>query len=149
MEVEYALAYHIYQDLLTGETTERALANEKTRNRNQTRIRANPKQAIGLPIKGRAGAKRNQKRKPRHRIDTETGEQIHWEDFRKAHANLSWCELQRKWKSYPRKFKRIKYRVYQDEEMTWSCCYSRYGDYFERHELHRWFIKLPRAHSRT
>ena len=145
MEVEYAVRFGIYRDLVSGNKTELGIARAKTHNRMQTRKR-NLK-VIGLPVKGRAVLSKKKERKPRQRIDPQSGLRVHWEEFRKAHDDLPWSELKSTWKQYPRKGKPTKFRVYKDEALTWCGCYSRWGDFYERADLHRWFIKLPRVHK--
>ena len=64
-ELQYALKYGIYRDLVTGDRTEVGLSREKTRNRMRTRRLQH--RCIGLPVRGRASKSVKKKKNQRTR----------------------------------------------------------------------------------
>ena len=112
-EVQYAQSYGIYDDLVTGNRTVESVSKRKTHNRQQTRRKQ--ERCIGLPVKGRASKRMKKKKKPRCRIDVESGQILDWENFCIENVDLSLSNLTRRWRNHPRVTRPAKSRRCNDE----------------------------------
>ena len=166
--MKYAVKHHIYRSLLVGNKTERALAKEKTHNRQQHRARKNI--IIGLPEEGRASASKvitwhsYQKQNPhltvfdqrtawealpgrkvrKSRIDPKTRKVITWHRFKKKFERLSHTDRWAKWKTLPRRKTIAMLRDFNGSPLSWLECIAQYRDYWEMRDISNWFRNLPK-----
>ena len=145
-EVQFAITCGIYGDLVFGNRSLVSISKEKTPNRMRTRRKH--QRCIGLPVEGRASMRMEKKRKPRCRIDVVRQRILDWESFRIENEDLPYSEIRRKWRTHPRVGRPVKSRQFNNEELSWSECVNRFSDYYERAELHKWYVGLPRGRTR-
>ena len=139
-EVEYAIRFHIYDCLRTGNKTVLSIAKDRTRNRMRTRLQN--LWCIGLPEIGRA-ISRKRKRPARVRVDPQSRQIISWKAFcRKAPPSH---DLREKWRALPRLHPKAKRRVWNGYVFSWGQCVHWYRDYFPVGYLYEWFRSLERG----
>ena len=139
-EITYAIRFHIYDDVRTGNQSIVNIAKDKTRNRMRTRMKSN--RCIGLPEMGRA-MPRKRKRASRLRVDPESRQTISWKMF--CAKNSPADDLRKQWRALPRLRPKAKQRVWKGYAFSWGQCVAWYRDDFEMPHLFEWFRSLERV----
>ena len=71
-----------------------------------------------------------------------------WSSFRQARPGWTKHQLLQQWRTYPRVARPVTDRMFRDQRLSWTECTQRFGDYYDRSELHKWYTNLPRVASR-
>ena len=144
-EVKYCVKHGVY-DRVIGNTTKPSFAKTKTRSRMRNRLKRN--RCLGLPTAlDTLPTRRNEKKKkwPKERVDPKTSLTISFSAFKKRERKLSKYEQMELWRTFKRRKKEPRGRLYKDEIITWSECVDRWAFEYEMSRLYTWFQELEKV----
>ena len=129
-----------------GKTTKKAFAKHKTRSRMRDRFRKNICRGLPTALDTLATTKNEKKKKwPKERVDPKSNVAMSFNEFNKRERHLSRPERLELWRTFKRRKKEPRARLYNDEAITWKECAERWAFEYEMSRLYTWFNLLEKV----